>query len=117
MTVLSRKPSPKKIMQIAKLKGKALAKARLAKGEAETLVRDDTKVFMGFTQKQLEAAFDLVKSERGWKYPINAVIQAKQQKVVDAAISYFAGGGAEFVAARGSMLRVVAPGYYMRIGS
>lgn len=72
--------------------------------------------FLGFNDDEMRAAFAKVESKRGWK-PIRATIAAADRAVVDAAICFFTGGGAEFSPLPGGKLRVIAPGYYNNIGA
>jgi hypothetical protein len=76
-------------------------------------------VYRGYTDAQLHAAFDQVKDKDNWKDRISAIIDAKDQDVVDAAICYFTGGGADFwwPSKVKDRVRVRAPGYYAMIGA
>lgn len=68
----------------------------------------------GFTQGQIDEAFDLVKNEEHWKNPIDTVIPAEKREIVEKAIPWFTGTDAEFTEIDGQPqnLRVTAPGYY-----
>lgn len=65
-----------------------------------------------YTQEELEAAFKKVASEKHWKEPIDAVIDADQKEVTDAAIAHFAYGFAQFIEFPDGRVRVTAPGYW-----
>jgi hypothetical protein len=75
------------------------------------------KVFSGYTKNEMIDAFDLVKNPENWKGIIVAVIDIKEQSVVDAAISFFTGGGAEYGPEEGGKVQVQAPGYHQMIGA
>jgi hypothetical protein len=82
------------------------------------MMNDPKPVFLGFNRKQLQEGIDLVKPKPNWKMPISKVIPRDKINVVDAAIGFFCGGGAEFFDVKdANKVRVVAPGYYMQIGS
>jgi alkyl sulfatase BDS1-like metallo-beta-lactamase superfamily hydrolase len=74
---------------------------------------------IGYTDLELNLAFELVKPAENWKYPIDAVIPAHFQRVVTAAIDHYAGGGAEVLESDldPHKVRVIAPGYYAEIGA
>jgi hypothetical protein len=77
----------------------------------------NTVVFKGYTQGQLHAAFSAIQDKTNWKMPIRAHIKPEDQAIVDAAIIYFAGGGAEFHKVHDNLMVVEAPGYYNVIGA
>lgn len=71
-----------------------------------------------YLKGDLDAAFSKVQSEKGWKYPINALVKEDEVLITRAAIAWFAGGQAQFSRPRkDGMVRVRAPGYYKLIGS
>ena len=52
------------------------------------------KVFDGFTKRQLDSAFDLIKFPSGdWRDPIQARVLKKDLKVLEASIIYYCGCG------------------------
>ncbi len=67
----------------------------------------------GYTQEQLEAAFDLVAPAGDWKGPIDATIPRDKQEVVGIAVAHFSGTEAEFECAGDDRVRVTAIGYRM----
>jgi len=73
------------------------------------------------TRQQLSDAFDLVKDPEAWKNPIDKVIELEMNSrawaILDYAITFFAGCGAEYYDEGPGKLRVVAAGYYMSVGS
>lgn len=69
------------------------------------------------TDKQLHAAFDLVKDAKNWKNPINAVIDAKDQDAVSQAVIYFTGSVPGFTPMKNGKVRVRSVGYYVAIGA
>jgi hypothetical protein len=76
------------------------------------------QVFAGFTKNELMDAFDLVKPKANWKEPIDAIITEDKQEVVDSAIAFFTGGGADYCHVKSvGQMRVTAPGYYVMIGA
>ena len=78
----------------------------------------EKKVFGRYTQQELDAAFKLVKSKRGWKYPINAVVPADKVGVCCAAINYFGCGQVKTrLSSTLKFTRITAPGYYKTIGA
>ena len=80
---------------------------------------DDTKpVYAGFTEAELSAAFDKVKSRVNWKYPVDRAIRESDEKVVGAAIIFFTGSVPTFIpGSRKGWVRVYADGYYVAIGA
>lgn len=74
-------------------------------------------VYGGYIRGQLSAAFDKVKSQKGWKWPIKATILVGEMNVVQTAICFYAGGGASFSKPINGKVRVSAPGYYAIIGA
>jgi len=76
------------------------------------------QVFAGFTKNELMDAFDLVRPKGHWKDPIDAIIPEDKQEVVDSAISFFTGGGADYCkVTQLGQIRVTAPGYFIMIGA
>lgn len=76
------------------------------------------QVFAGFTKNELMDAFDLVKPQGNWKEPIDAIIPEEKQEIVDSAIGFFTGGGADYCrVTQLGQLRVTAPGYFIMIGA
>ena len=85
-------------------------------------------VYLGFTRAELHQAFARVQPADNWKHPIKAVLipmpSEQEIKAIDAAITFYCGGGAKFrVVERAAgaynrkALRVTAPGYYAVIGA
>lgn len=74
----------------------------------------------GFTREQLDAAFNLIKPEKGWKFPIDAQISretdAETLVAINASIDFYVGGQAKFIV-HADYIRVTAPGYYNLIGA
>lgn len=79
----------------------------------------DKIVFGGYTQAQLEAAFNLVRNKENWKYEVDHHFPPGVEidtDLISAAVAYFTGSGAIFeVTEQGT--RVTADGYYATIGS
>lgn len=72
----------------------------------------------GYTGWQLHNAFQMVRSPDGWKMPIDTTIDVADIDIVDAAISYYTGGGMEvYDADTPDQVEITAPGYYNMIGS
>ena len=97
-----------------------------ARQEAELADLDDTKkVYRGYTQKELQEAFNLVVNKSNWKDPTCTKISKKNldkyQRVIEAAVIYFTGSCAEFTYDVDSIGRKTYwcefDGYYMCIGS
>jgi hypothetical protein len=65
----------------------------------------------GYTQDELQAAFDKVKPDSHWKDPINATIRASDRDVVEAAIIHFTATEPKFTVEGAYTLRVRAAGY------
>ena len=79
-----------------------------------------TVAYGGYTNQQLSDAFDLVKSDVHWKYPIDKVIEGAtraQLDLIETAIRYYAGGGVSFQHLPDRCVRVRAAGYYNLIGA
>ena len=72
---------------------------------------DDEPLESGFSPNELTEAFDLVKDAEDWKNPIDAVIDANKQKIVDSAILFCAGSVSHFSYVNEDELRVQAKGY------
>lgn len=73
-----------------------------------------------FTREQMEQAFKNVQNPKGWKYPINKVIQdpgPENQACLNEAIVYFTGSIPEITTLKGGKIRVKADGYYACIGT
>ena len=68
----------------------------------------------GFTQAQIEAAFESVQDAQHWKNPINAIVDRAQIEVLTRAIPYYTGTPAFFddVEGQPGKVRVTADGYY-----
>lgn len=75
----------------------------------------------GFTEEQLQLAFDCVKPEGNWKLRIEQRINASVVSIsrfqIQKAIDFYAGGGATFEPHDDGSYTVRAPGYYALIGS
>ena len=54
---------------------------------------NETAVYRGYTLKQLDQAFELVRHPDHWKLPIEYVIVVEDLDLVDAAVGYFTGEG------------------------
>lgn len=68
----------------------------------------------GYTQEQLQTAFDLVKDAAHWKNPIETIIDRDQMDVVDKAVPWFTGTVASFEETDDrTKVRVTADGYYL----
>ena len=84
----------------------------------EDILNDPKPVFLGYNRKQLHEAFDAVKDKKAWKMPIDAIIPSDKVDVTEAAIGFFAGGGAEVIKTfKNGTVRIIAPGYYELIGA
>ncbi len=71
-----------------------------------------------YTQEQLHAAFTSVQNKKGWKYPVNAVVEADvDQELLTEAIIHFTGSVPEFIPLPNGKIRVKAVGYYIAIGA
>lgn len=71
-----------------------------------------------WTRDELSAAMDAVKNPKGWKLPIDAVIDRDAMNVTADAIVFFAGCQATFTEHfRAGFVRVQAIGYYAAVGS
>lgn len=89
--------------------------------EKATRRADTRKVYLGYTQAQMEDAFEFVKPKNGWKNPIKAVVDSANPKIdinaILASIDYFCGGGGFSIPVEGSTkVKICAPGYYSIIG-
>lgn len=73
----------------------------------------------GYTHGDLSEAFDEVKNEENWKYPIDTVIPKKslpyKEDIYREAIVYFTGSVPTFTKI-GEFVRIRADGYYNTIG-
>ena len=74
---------------------------------------DNLIAHKGYTRKVLSDAFDRVAVPGDWKAPINAIIPAEDQDVVQAAIEFFTATSARFVQLSGTTVQVIATGYRM----
>ncbi len=78
------------------------------------------KVDGDFTHGELSLAFDMVADPENWKNHIDTIVRdnPKVRAAISAATIFFAGSPAEFypVKVKG-YVRVVADGYYVRIGA
>ena len=77
---------------------------------------DPQPSFMGYSHEQLEAQFNLIKSDLHWKTPIELELppHADLQRIA-AAIMYFTGSSGEMIK-DGDKTFVVAPGYWATVG-
>lgn len=66
----------------------------------------------GYSQEELEAAFNKVKNTEHWKNPVDAVIDAADMRVVSFAIPWFTSTQAIFETLGDGKLRVTADGYW-----
>lgn len=67
----------------------------------------------GYSQEELQTAFDLVKNTEHWKQDIDAVVDADMQHVLSFAIPWFTGGAdILFEPAGEGKIHVSAPGYW-----
>ena len=88
-------------------------------------LEDTKKVYRGYTQKELQEAFNLVVNKSNWKDPTSTKISKKNldkyQEVIRAAVIYYTGSCAEFTYDIDSIGRTTYwcefDGYYMCIGS
>lgn len=72
----------------------------------------------GYTQEQLQEAFDLVKPKPHWKAAIAAKVPLDtDMKLLDFAIGYFTGGNISFQQECANHIYVEAPGYWECIGA
>lgn len=76
-------------------------------------------VFAGYTQAELDAAFDLVKAKDHWKNPIDATIEADEdtRAAIHAAVAFFTGSETTVHPQPDGRVRFTAPGYYLTIGA
>ena len=81
------------------------------------LLRDGENDWCGFKYSELVGAMNAVANKVIWKYPIKAHIEPDLIDLVAAAISYMAGGGAQFRQLANGWVKVTAPGYYNMIGA
>ena len=66
----------------------------------------------------MSEAFDLVKDEKNWKMPIDAVVPADADiALIEDAVVFYAGCLPDVTEQPDGTFRVTAPGYYMSIGS
>lgn len=70
----------------------------------------------GYTQGQLEEAFDLVKPATHWKDPISVVVPRDKQNILQYAIPWFCGGFPVFTTVDANHVRVEHPGYWVAMG-
>ena len=81
------------------------------------------KIYDGFTEKELDQAFDLIKFPSGdWKDPIQARVLKKDLKVLEASIIYYCGCGFSSVKkdnqdAWDEYYYIKADGYYLSVGA
>lgn len=69
------------------------------------------------TRGMLLTAFNKVADTENWKNPINSTIDARDQDIVDRAITYFTGSVAKFEWYLPGIRTVKANGYYIDIGA
>lgn len=74
-------------------------------------------VYAGFTRRQLNDAFNLVKDRKNWKYPVNALVPRDVDRNLIASAVIFYTGSVPTFTREGRKLRVRAAGYYNAIGS
>lgn len=78
-------------------------------------------VYMGYTREELNAAFERVQNEKHWKDRINKVITIEDEsemRLINAAVIFFAGCGADFEKLREpNKYRVTAVGYWEAVGA
>lgn len=76
-------------------------------------------VYLRFTRGELEAAFNAVRNPENWKMAIKAEVKLEYVSTVQAAVAFFAGGGAKITKYNEitGMATVEAPGYYALIGA
>jgi hypothetical protein len=80
-------------------------------------------VYLGYTRQQLEDAFNRVKNEKHWKYPICKTITIQDEAelaVIDAAVVFYAGCHCTFTRLPGAganEVHVQADGYFIAVGS
>lgn len=80
-------------------------------------MNDDQPIHLGYSRNQLKDAFNKVQNTDNWKNPISALIKTEDVSIIDAAIGFYAGGGAVYKNCGGGFTRVMAPGYYATIGA
>jgi hypothetical protein len=69
-----------------------------------------TNIFRGFTEGELEAAFERVRDRQDWRAPIDATITRAEKPAVEAAIQFYTASRPTFFRVRGGY-RVRAAGY------
>lgn len=86
---------------------------------AEVLdLTEPDKVFDGFTDFELRAAFRLVRPAGNWKLAISADVPAGADlRAIEAALIYYTGSETHFTQSPGGGWHVAASGYYANIGS
>ena len=81
-----------------------------------TLRANPNPVYAGYTWAQLHDALLLVRNPENWKMSIDAVVPKDADvALIDAAIGFFTGGGAEVTEVEDG-LRIQSEGYYVNIG-
>jgi len=71
-----------------------------------------------FENEILTNAFELVKPKPNWKYDINTILpKGTDIRLIEDAIIYFCGCGADFETLPNGKIRVTAIGYYMAVGA
>lgn len=82
---------------------------------------DPASLLGGYTQLELEAAFNLVCNKENWKLPIKAelpsILSAEKRKLIAFAIGFYTGSETSFGKTAGGKLLVSAPGYYVAVGA
>lgn len=77
----------------------------------------------GFTDRELDAAFDLVKDRTNWKMPINKIVYLDKttislECILESIIFYTGGEGDVYYSPTNpKKVRIQSPGYYNCIGA
>lgn len=75
----------------------------------------------GYTDKELNDAFNLVANKENWKLPISATLpsitSASKRKLIAFAVTFYTGSVATFGKTASGKLLITAPGYYAAVGA
>lgn len=79
----------------------------------------DQVVYVGFTRRALQEAFNRVSNKENWKFPINTVLPLEtpvaELNTISAAVIFFTGSVATIKRAPNGV-HVTADGYYLAVG-
>lgn len=75
------------------------------------------KLLGGYTQEELQKAFNKITNKTNWKFALKGRIKKSELAITNHAAIFFAGSPLQVLRDLGDEIIVIGDGYYNRIGS